>query len=308
MNLLALLVGLVIERLATQMFHLRELRWLDSIIDAGFRFVSRIGNWPAIIPVAALVVLLALPIFVIRYSLGDALFGFPYLLLAVVVLFFSLGPNDIGEDVDVYCKALEEDDPEKVQATAKALTETDLEEDILSRSKQVEAAVCVQANNRLFAVIFWFVVLGPVGAWAFRVSDLIRRRAVFNAARTETTVDDQEAIAGDNVLIAAANLHGWLAWIPARLTAFGYALAGSFDGATAAWRAPVEVKVLPHREQSEQLLARVGNGALALQSNVGESDCDRAIRGAMAANGLVFRLLFIWAAVIAAMTLYGWSV
>ena len=61
-------------------------------------------------------------------------------------------------------------------------------------------------------------------------------------------------------------------------------------------------------EQSEALLARVGIGALALQSNKDESVSDRGVRGATAANGLVFRLLFIWAAVIAAMTLYGWSV
>ena len=33
----------------------------------------------------------------------------------------------------------------------------------------------------------------------------------------------------------------------------------------------------------------------------------RTIRGATAANSLVFRLLMIWAVVIAAMTLYGWT-
>ena len=37
MTLLALLIGLFVERLATQLFHLRRLRWLDRAIDAGFR-------------------------------------------------------------------------------------------------------------------------------------------------------------------------------------------------------------------------------------------------------------------------------
>ena len=68
------------------------------------------------------------------------------------------------------------------------------------------------------------------------------------------------------------------------------------------------MKVNHPTEQSEQLLARVGVGALALHKLEGETDADRAIRGAIAASGMVFRLLFIWAAVIAAMTLYGWSV
>jgi hypothetical protein len=65
---------------------------------------------------------------------------------------------------------------------------------------------------------------------------------------------------------------------------------------------------MPPHQQSESLLARVGVGAMALHDIEGESTSDRGVRGARAANGLVFRLLFIWAAVIAAMTLYGWSV
>ncbi|MCB1843088.1 MAG: hypothetical protein KDI09_09025, partial [Halioglobus sp.] len=58
-------------------------------------------------------------------------------------------------------------------------------------------------------------------------------------------------------------------------------------------------------EQSELLLARVGRAALALPDVDDETEDARGIRGASAANGLVFRLLFLWAVVIAAMTLYG---
>ena len=303
MKLIALLIGLIVERLATQLFHLRELRWLDRVIDLGFRQVERFANWPALIPAIVLAIILVLPVFLVILALGDAFLGFPYVILAIIVLFFSLGPKDIGEDVDEYCRAVEADDEERVQRTAKALIEKDVPEDPLDRINKVEEAVCVQANNRLFAVIFWFVVFGPLGAWAYRVTDLIRRRAVFKAARAD---DDRSS--APTVVEAAETLHGWLAWIPARLTAIGYAMAGSFEGALSAWRTPEGVGELPQNEQSELLLARVGRGALALQDDDDESAADRAVRGATAANGLVFRLLFIWAAVIAAMTLYGWSV
>ncbi|MDP6993811.1 MAG: regulatory signaling modulator protein AmpE, partial [Woeseiaceae bacterium] len=166
--------------------------------------------------------------------------------------------------------------------------------------RMVEESVCIQANNRLFAVVFWFVLLGPVGAWAYRVTDLIRRRAVFNMLSEDST--DLRMVS------ASETLHGWLAWVPARLTAVGYAMAGSFDGALHAWRGADETAAVTHHEQSERLLARVGTGALALQELPDESVADRGVRGAMAAYGLVMRLLFIWAAAIAAMTLYGWSV
>jgi len=300
MNLIALLIGLLIERLATQLLHWRRMRWLDRIIDAGFRQATRLGSWPASIPVLLLALLLVLPVFLLIFSLGGTLHGFTYLILAVIVLLFSIGPRDIGEEVSEYCQALEAEDEEQIQHAAKALIEGDVPGDPRERIARVEEAVCVQANNRLFAVVFWFVVLGPLAAWAYRVTDLIRRRAVFTAAREEQA-DDSTAFIRD----AAEMFHGWLAWVPARLTALGYATAGHADEAIAALRAPTEERDASTSERSERLLARVGVAALALQDKVDESITARGIRGATAANKLVFRQLLIWAVIIAAMTLYG---
>ena len=302
MNLIALLIGLVIERLATQFFSWRRMRWMDRIIDFGFRQADRLANWPAIIPVVLLAIVLVLPVFAVIWILGGTLAGFAYLLLAVVVLFFSLGPRDIGEEVAEYCQALEAEDSEQIHHAAKAIVEDEVPEDARERTNCVEAAVCVQANNRLFAVVFWFVVLGPLAAWAYRATDLIRRRAVFNAAR------DEEA-AGNSARIrdAAEMLHGWLAWIPARLTAVGYAAAGHMDDAIAALRAPTEDREATTSERSENLLARVGLAALAIQDRPDESDTQRAVRGAEAANHLVFKLLLIWAVIISVMTLAAFT-
>jgi len=300
MNLIALLIGLVIERLATQLFHWRRMRWMDRIIDFGFRQAEHVATWPAVIPVVLLGIVLVLPVAGVIWFLGDTLAGFTYLLLAIVVLFFSLGPSDVGEEVDVYCRALEDYDEEQVHNAAKAIVEDELPDDPHERANCVEAAVCVQANNRLFAVIFWFVVLGPLAAWAYRATDLIRRRAVFTEARDESHEGNLARIRE-----AAETVHGWLAWIPARLTAVGYAAAGHMDDAIAALRAPTEDRDLSTSERSEHLLARVGLAALALQDRPDETPNERAIRGAEAANHLVFKLLLIWAVVISAMTLYG---
>lgn len=302
MKLIALLIGLIIERLATQLFHLRELRWLDRVIDTGCDKILKLTNWPPLIPVLLLAILLVLPVFIVMLLLGDTLFGFPYLLLAIFVLFFSLGPKDIAEEVDDYCLAVEADDQERIATTAKALLEKEVPEDAWQRISEVEQAVFVQANNRLFAVIFWFILLGPLGAWSYRVTDLIRRRAVFKAARHGDEEQPQQIVG------AANSLHSWLAWVPARLTACGYALAGSFDEAFASWRGSYEQNASSTGEKSDQLLARVGVASLALAPLDDENEKSRAIRGATAANQLVFRLLFLWAVVIAGMTLYGWSV
>jgi len=303
MNLIALLIGLVIERLATQLFHWRRMRWLDRIIDFGFAQAERIASWPSLIPVVILAAVLVLPVFLVIFGLGGTLAGFTYLILAIVVLFFSLGPKDIGEEVDEYCQALESEDEEEIQNAAKAIVEGEVPTDARQRIQRVEESVCVQANNRLFAVVFWFVLLGPLAAWAYRVTDMIRRRAVFNAARDA----ESNGSSGNAAMVrdAAVMLHGWLAWIPARLTAVGYATAGHFDEAIAAMRAPMEQREATTSERSEYLLARVGTAALALGDKPDETITERGVRGAVSANQLVFRQLIIWAVIISAMTLYG---
>ncbi len=310
MNLIALLIGIIIERLATQIFHWRRLRWIDRLIDWGFEQADRVSGLPAHAAVILMVIALALPVFLVILLLGDALFGFPYLVLSIVVLFFSLGPRDIGEDVNEYCAALEDGDEARIHETATALVEGDVPVDMLQRIHCVEAAVTVQANNRLFAVIFWFMVLspvglvplglGPLGAWIYRATDLIRRRAVFNAGRVED--GSGEAARHRD---ASVSVHGWLAWIPARLTAIGYAIAGHFDAAIAAWRERPAEHPATLSQGSEELLARVGLAALALHDVESEDVNARGARGAKAANKLVFRLLTIWAVVIATLTLYG---
>lgn len=300
MHLIALLIGLFIERLATQWFRWRRMRWLDRIVDLGFRQAERVANWPSIIPVFLLVLVLVLPVFGVIFSLGSTLYGLADLLLAIVVLLFSLGPRDIGEEIDEYCRALESEDQEQIQHATKAIVEGDVPDDERERIDRVEEAVCIQANNRLFAIVFWFVVLGPLAAWTYRVTDLIRRRAVFTAAR-----DEEGAGNAARIRDAAVMIHGWFAWIPARLTAVGYATAGNFDEAFAALRAPSAERDASTSEHSEHLLARVGLAALSIQDKPDETATERGIRGATAAKRLVFRLLLIWAVIISAMTLYG---
>ena len=308
MNLIALILGLGVERLATKFFHLRRLPWLDGLIDAGFRQVQKLATWPALIPVILLALVLVLPVAAISIAIGDLALGLPHVAFAIFVLFFSFGPKDIGEDVDEYCTALEEGDKERVEETARAIVEGEVPDDELDCIHKVEEAVCVHANNRLFAVIFWFVALGilgplgPLGAWAYRVTDLIRRRAVVTVTPDESA-DSTAALLRD----AAVLLHGWLAWVPARLTALGYAAAGHFDAALGAWRAPSEQEESSLPEYNENLLARVGVAALALTDEEDEDLIQRGVRGATAANRLVFRSLLIWVVIISAMTLYGFT-
>ncbi|MAD92018.1 MAG: hypothetical protein CMQ54_04730 [Gammaproteobacteria bacterium] len=309
MHLIALLLGLTVERLATHFLHWRRMYWLDLAIDFGLHQTRHIRNWSPIFLVTILIILMVLPVFLVIYSFGDTLKGLTYLVLSVIVLFFSIGPKDLGEEIDEYCNAIMDDNNKEVKNTANALIEGKAPEDPYKCNVKVEEAICIQANNRLFGVIFWFVFMGsftgsigPLAAWTYRVTDLIRRRAI-SMKSSDGNFDNYET----NICEAAVFLHGIMAWIPARLTALGYATAGHADNAIAALRSPVEDIDASLPKSSEQLLARVGFAALALVENEDETINERGVRGAMAAKKLVFRLLFIWAVIIAMLTLYGFT-
>jgi len=314
MKLIALLVALGLERLATQLFHLRELRWLDRLFDPCLRMIARARQLPGWMSAAVVVAVFVAPVLLVRIGLGDRLFGLPFILFSVVVLFFSLGPEDIFEEVSNWCSAVEGGDSERAEHLAKALLECDPRV-----NSRMDEAIFVQANNRIFAVVFWFIVIGPVGAWAVRVADLLRRRAIFAARRdidtgteTEIATEIESEIETSRVeetldAVAATDLvHSLLAWIPARLSALSYSLAGSFDHGREAWTlSPSEQQ--PHNlgERNEQLLERVGSAALAFVPHESETVDEQQVRNARDASGLVFRALVFWAVAVAALTLFS---
>ncbi len=299
MNLLALLLGLAVERLVTHLFHLREFRWLDPLFDAALTRLH--GRPPGVVLLALslLVALLVVPVAVCAVLLWDALLQVPYFVFAVLVLLFSLGPRDLDDEVTELCAAAEGQDPVEEARLAKELLECDPPLGERERQASLGRAVYVQASNRVFGVVFWFVALGPTGAWLFRTLDLLRRRASFVAARRPG-----EAAAA-SVLDAARLLHGLVAWIPARLQALGFALAGDFEEAITGWRDSRRARNASIADRTETLLASVGLAASGLgEPPDRQPDTVAAVRTAM---GLVTRTLWlIWCPVIAIMTLADW--
>ncbi len=304
MNFLALLLGLALERLLTHLFHLREFRWLDPLFDAHLRRLrapapgtaAPVRRWIALALTALLAALLVAPVALLALALRGELLQVPYFAFAVVLLLFSLGPRDLDDEVEDYGDALESGNVETQQRVAEELLERTPSALPAERNAAVERAIYVQANNRIFGVVFWFLVLGPSGAWAFRVLDLLRHRS-------------ERQVGGDGVtptMEAVRTLHGLLAWIPSRLLALGYVLAGNFEEAMESWRNRGREATLSFADGTAEIMARVGiaasgRGALDVADTAEARD---RIRGA---RTLVMRTLWmIWCPVIAVLTLYDW--
>ena len=281
MNFLALLLGLALERVLTHLFHLREFRWLDPLFDAHLRRLRTAAagagsRWVALGLTGLMTALLVAPVAILSAVLQGELLQIPYFVFAVVLLLFSLGPRDLDDEVEDYGDALQSGDTLTQRSVAEELLERLPPDMPADRNRAVERAIYVQANNRIFGVVFWFLVLGPTGAWAFRVLDLLRHRAEVQASDAAPTP----------TMDAVRTLHGLMAWIPSRLLAVGYVLAFA--------------------EATTEVVARVGCAASG-RGGLDSADAVEALDRIRAARSLVMRTLWmIWCPVIAVLTLYDW--
>ena len=296
MKLIALILGLGLEHIATQVLHLRELRLFDAYFDLGLARLKTLNPWLTFLGICLILIIPLIPVLWVSVVLrGTTIpWDLPYLLFAVLVVFYCLGPRDLGTEVDEYGSALASGDTERSDTVLTKLCEGD--HSGASDIDAVEEAIFVQATNRIFGVVFWFIALGPVGAWLFRVSDLLRQRVAYETSR------NPDSFGG--VLAVVEIVHGVLVWIPARLAALGYALSGSFDDAFNCWRNYELRADLPFHRSNDEVVACVGKAAMTgfLEEAPNSS---AAARNAMR---LVTRTLFIWITVIAVMTLFGWAV
>jgi len=151
--------------------------------------------------------------------------------------------------------------------------------DELSREHPVEkemVGLLVQANRNIFAVLFWFALLGPLGAVLYRVNYLL------------TKANDDDAVAE-----AAQKFRQVLDWIPVRLIALSYALVTQFLPVLKCWAKHV-ISGLSH---NEEVLSECGITALeSIGHTTTESDADEYRQETM---HIIDRALIIWLVVIA---------
>jgi AmpE protein len=91
---------------------------------------------------------------------------------------------------------------------------------VLSCEDSDTPKIFLLAERQIFALMFWFAVLGIQGLLAMAFIEYIAREKVFNSHASIQEAADQ--------------LQGWLVWIPQRLMGLSFALVGHFSTAMAA--------------------------------------------------------------------------
>ena len=293
MTLITILLALAAERLLSHLRRWREYDWFGRYLDHCRQLAVleplMLSAWGL-----ALLVPPLLAVVVLQGLLHGGPLSLLGLVFTVLVLVFALGPRDLWEEVHALIRARREGDQTQSLALA-----ADLAAVAGRRPRHVQGdalirAVMVQGHERVFGVLLWFFVLGPLGAVLYRL-----------AAEFPTQLRRQ---GGDIELFdIALRFHGLLAWVPIRVVALLYGLAGSTDGALAGWRRVQQQDASNWVAHGWGLLAATGQGALQVEQ---DSEHHRVTQGLdetlTEALGLISRTLIVLLAVLAAFTIGGW--
>lgn len=208
MSFLVLLLALWIEKFSALRHRVQRdggwIRELNKLENS-----ERLANKPWLVltilvlfPVALLALLL-----VVLEPVAYGLLALPVHLLVVI---YSLGRGDLLGGLGPFRDAWRREDLQAAAHVAKRDLDicADSGEQLLDR---VQGHLLWQAYQSFFAVIFWYFLLGPVAALAYRLLALAEEHG-HNPALVER----------------AAQLRHAFDWVPVRLLAASFALVGNF--------------------------------------------------------------------------------
>lgn len=301
MTLISVLVSLALDR---AMFSHRDSAVSEWFSRAATGIATRIpAGMDGVVGAVIVVLPPAIAMALLQALIGHWLFGLVGLALGIVVLLFALGPLDPVSLVDDYMDARRLEDRERSDWFYERFTGEAPPGSPSDEGRSMAEAVFYQSHDHLFAIVFWFCVLGPAGAVLYRMCAQVALQPA------------PALVARPGLLKGARWLLGLLGWIPARLIAFGYAMTGSFEEALHRLRHGARGPTEDLLTGNQRLLAETGGAALRRSPNERDdtapaSSEERRAREPVdaveAARALSVRTAVLWLAIIALFTLSGW--
>lgn len=292
-TLIAVVIALLLGHAAQPLTALRRYGWYASWVQwldgqlGGNGFWR--GRW-------GLLLSLGLPAFgiaMLQGAMDDAMYGLPGFVFAVAVLFYCWGPRDLDLDVEAVVEA---PDAESRRSAAADLGERG--ETVAIEGPALIEAVFTSALRRWFGVLFWFLLLGPFGAFAYRFL------AVSAKGDAREPLPEAQAEGADWLLKAAE-------WPVAQLMTLAMALVANFDAVFTAWRewhaggVRLDSGFLGAAARASVVTELVDEDAYVIEA--GEATpLMPALLELRDAMSLVWRILLLWLAVLALFVLAGW--
>ena len=203
-------------------------RWVAGNFDAGKSHHGWVA-WSLAVPGPAIAAL-AVHLLLVTYA------GWVFAMLwSVAVLYVTLGFRQFSHHFTNIRDALDAGDEAAARQLLAQWQQVDASE--LPRSEIVRHVIeysVLAAHRHVFGVLACFSVLaafglGPAGAVLYRMSEFVHRHWQATAKSPDHPVSPA---------LLSASSRAWAAidWLPARVTALGFAVVGSFEEAIDCWR------------------------------------------------------------------------
>jgi adenosylcobinamide-phosphate synthase len=178
----------------------------------------------------------------------------------VAVLYLTLGFRQFSHyftDIRDAVERGDEDTARRLLAEWRHLDASELPRTELLR--HVIEHSLLAAHRHVFGVFFWFVVLssvglGPAGAVLYRMAEFARRYWGYKSRVVGVPVNER-------LLVLSQRLFSLIDHLPARLTAFGFAVVGNFEEAITCWRRDAGL----WKHANEGIILAAAAGAVGVQ-------------------------------------------
>jgi adenosylcobinamide-phosphate synthase len=178
----------------------------------------------------------------------------------VVVLYLTLGFRQFSHYFTDIRAALDRGDESEARRLLAEWRHLDASE--LPRTELLRHVIehsLLAAHRHVFGVFFWFVVLssvglGPAGAVLYRMAEFASRYWAFKSRALEAPTNER-------LMALSQQLFSLIDHVPARLTAFGFAVVGNFEEAINGWRRDASL----WKHENEGVILAAAAGAVGVQ-------------------------------------------
>jgi cobalamin biosynthesis protein CobD/CbiB len=274
------------------------VNWLSNHFNAGERKQGMAAWMIAVVP-------WVLASVAIHYLLRDVSIVAAWI-WNIAVLYFTLGFRQFSHAFTAIMEALRAGDLERAR---ELLSEWRAEPAAEYNGTEIARVAIEQglldSHRHVFGVMFWFLILpGPSGALLYRLSGMLEKKWGSRLSQDY----------GDFGQFAQQIFHS-LDWIPVRLTAMGFAVAGDFEDAVYCWRLQATTWTDPEQgvvlaSGAGALGVRLGEalhqyGTVQFRPELGLGE-DADLDTMNSAVGMIWRALVIWMFIVALITVARW--
>jgi len=263
----------VISLLMERFFHWNQVRQWQWFLGYQSWMGSKISHLNPALILAMTVLPFVFVTGIVGLFLSNCWHGIGYLIFSTIILFYCLGPQNLWAQAYQCLNELNKEDPREALESVQKAFGIALPENSQAFHQVFLRALFVAANQRIFAVICWFAVMGPMGAVLYRMIEICKSSSM-------------------PITVLATKVQTLLDWVPARIFAFLFALTGNFSKVFVLWKSIFKKEL----SSNEDVLSHCGMAALEISAANGVPENGSAEKEAL----LLFDRTFILALILLA--------